>query len=68
MSKKSLLNIILTICSKQKKSKNIVIDNKNYKGLVNYFTRYVHSKPIKVVSLNYHELIGKIEEHERKNI
>ena len=31
-----------------------------------YFTRYVHSKSIKVLNLHYHELIGKIEENERK--
>ena len=31
-----------------------------------YFTRYVHSKSIKVLNLHYHELIGKIEEHEGK--
>ena len=29
-----------------------------------YFTRYVHSKSIKMLSLHYHELIGKIEEQE----
>ena len=31
-----------------------------------YFTRYVHKKPIKMISLHYHELMGKIEEQERK--
>ena len=31
-----------------------------------YFTRYVCSKPIKMLSLHYHELIGKIEEYEEK--
>ena len=31
-----------------------------------YFTRYVHSKFIKVLSLNYHEVMGKIEKHEEK--
>ena len=31
-----------------------------------YFTRYVHSKSIKVLNLHYHELIGKTEEHEGK--
>ena len=38
------------------------------KNLVIYFARYVHSKPIKMLSLHYHKLIGKTEEHERKNI
>ena len=31
-----------------------------------YFTRYVHSKSIKMISLQYHELMGKIEEYEGK--
>ena len=31
------------------------------------FTRYVHSNSIKILILHYHELIGKIEEHEGKN-
>ena len=31
-----------------------------------YFTRYLHSKSTKTLSLHYHELMGKIEEHERK--
>ena len=31
-----------------------------------YFTRSVHSKPIKMLSLYYHELMEKIEEHEAK--
>ena len=33
-----------------------------------YFTRYVDSNSIKILSLHYHELIGKTEEHEGKNI
>ena len=74
MSKKSILKIesettILTTWSKKKKleTKNILIDEKNYKGLVIYFTRYVHSKSIKMLSLYYPKLIGKIEEHKWKN-
>ena len=31
-----------------------------------YFTRYVHSKSIKILSLCYHELMGKFKEHEGK--
>ena len=42
------------------------MDEKNYKYLVIYFTRSVHNKSIKVLSLYYHDLIGKIEEHEEK--
>ena len=34
--------------------------------LVIYSTRYVYSKSIKMLNLYYHELMGKIEEHERK--
>ena len=44
-------------------TENILIDVKNYKDLVAYFTRYVHQKLIKMLSLYYHDLIGKIEEH-----
>ena len=45
-------------------TKNVLMDEKNYKDLVIYFTRYVHSKSIKIFSLNYYELMGKIEELE----
>ena len=31
-----------------------------------YFTRYVHKKSIKMLSLHYHELMGNIEKHEGK--
>ena len=34
--------------------------------LVIYFTRYFHNKLIKILRLHYDELIGNIEEHERK--
>ena len=59
----------MTIYSKQTKlqTKNILIDEKNYADLVNYFTRYNHRKQIRMLILYYHELIGKIEEHEGKN-
>ena len=36
---------------------------KKYKDLAIYFTRYIHSKSIKMLSLHYHELMGKIKEH-----
>ena len=53
--------------AKQSENKNIfLINEKNYNDMVIYFTRYVHSKSIKVLSLLYHELMGKIEEHEGK--
>ena len=50
----------------KKETKNILIDEKNYKDLAIYFTRYVRIKSIKMFSLYYHELMGKIKEHERK--
>ena len=31
-----------------------------------YFTRYVRKMSVRMLSLYYHELIGKIEEHEGK--
>ena len=31
--------------------------------MVIYFTRYIHSKSIKMLSLYYYELMGKIKEH-----
>ena len=31
-----------------------------------YFTRYVHSKSIKIISLHYLEIMGKIKEHDGK--
>ena len=51
------------IQSKKIGTKNISIDEKNYKDLVIYFTStYVHKKSIKMLRLYYNELIGKIEE------
>ena len=39
---------------------------KNYKDLTIHFTRYVHSKSIKTLTLYYHELMRKNEEHKGK--
>ena len=36
--------------------------------MVIYFTICVHSKSIKILRLHYHELMGKIKEHEGKKI
>ena len=47
-------------------TKNILVDEKHYKDLVVYFTRHFHSKLIKMLSLHYYELIGKIEEYAGK--
>ena len=45
----------------------MLINVENYKGLVIYFTRHNHSKSIKMLSLYYNELMGKVKEHEGKN-
>ena len=42
-------------------TKNVLINEKNYKDLTICFTRYVHSKSIKTFILYYHELIGKFK-------
>ena len=74
ISKKSISKIESTnyfgdlIKAKKSEIKNILIDEKNYKDLVIYFTRYVHKKSIKTFYLYYNELIGNITEHEEKNI
>ena len=52
--------------AKKLENKNILINVKKYKDLVILFTRYVQKKSIKMLNLHYHELIGKIEEHEQK--
>ena len=52
---------------KKIETKNILIDEKNVKDLGTCFTRYVHSKSIKMLSLHYPELMSKIKEHEERN-
>ena len=42
---------------KKIETKNILIDEKNYKHLVIYFTSYVDKKSMKMLSLYYHELM-----------
>ena len=51
--------------SEKLKTENILIHEKNYKDLGILF-HYVNSKSIKMLSMYYHELMGKIEEHEGK--
>ena len=55
-----------SIKAKKLETKTILIDGKNHKDLVIYFTRYVHNKSITILRLYYEELIGKIEKHEGK--
>ena len=47
----------------QTETKNIFIDEKNFKDFVIYFTRYVNCKSIKMLSLYFFKLIGKTEKH-----
>ena len=42
------------------------IDEKNYKDLTIYLTRYVHSKSIKMLSLHYHKLMKKLMNMKKK--
>ena len=51
------------IKSQQIETKNILIDERHFKNLVTYFTRYVNCK-----SMNGNKLMGKIEEYEGKII
>lgn len=52
--------------NKKLEAKNILVDEKNYMYAVVCFTRFVHSKSIKMSSLHYHELLRKAEENEEK--
>ena len=54
------------IKAKKLKTINILIVKKRYKNFVISFTRYVHKKSTKMLHLNYHESIEKIEKHKRK--
>ena len=45
-------------------TRNILIYEKNYKGLKIYFTRYIHSISIKMLSLHDHESMRKMKESE----
>ena len=53
---------------KKSQTETILIDDKSCKDLMIYFTRYVHNNLLKILSLHYYDLIGKIEEHEREKI
>ena len=52
--------------TKKLKTKNILINEKNYNDLVIYFTIYFHSKAIKMLSPYYYELMEKVKENEEK--
>ena len=53
---------------KKLETKNILIDEENYKGLVIYSTGSDRGKSIRMLSLYYHELMGNSEEHKGKSI
>ena len=69
---KSAIAVLLVQSNQKKKkkeeNKNILIDEKNCKDLTFYFATYIPKQLIKMLRLEYDELTGKIEEHERKNI
>ena len=50
--------------AKKLKSKNSLIDRKNYKDLTIYFNKYVYKKWIKTLNMHYYRLIWKFKEHE----
>ena len=56
------------IKARKLETKKNLIDEKNYIDLVIYFTRYDREKSIRMLSLYYHELMRKTEEHKEKNI
>ena len=68
--KTSILKIrsltIVIVQTKKNRNQKLVINDKSYKDLVIYFIRYDCGKAITILSLYYHELMGKIEEHEGK--
>ena len=69
ISKESILKIIQLLSwlfsqSKKIETKIILIGKKSYKDLVTYFTKYLQNKSIKMLSLYYHELMGKVKKHE----
>ena len=66
------INIKNKVCNHyfDKLVKKKLIDEENYKHLTIYFTRSikVDKKSIKELCLHYHELMGKSEEHQGKNL
>ena len=55
------------INAKKLEMKNILNNKKKYKDLVIYFTRYDRGISIRMLSLYYDELMGKIEEDKGRN-
>ena len=64
-------NVIGEYARFNQSKKNVLIDKKSYKDLVIFFFGYDRGKSIRMswkYENQYHELIGKIEEHKGKNI
>ena len=69
ISNKSIWKIVsTTIILKFSQSENNSINEETFKGLLIYSTRYVYIKSIKMLSLCYHESMGKIKENEGNKI
>ena len=56
------------IKAKTLENKTILTDRRNYKDLVIGFTRYDLGKSTRMLSLYYHELMGKIDNIKEKSI
>ena len=56
------------IIPKKMETKNIVINEKSYKDLVMYFTRFGSGKTLTMLNLYYHKLMGRIKESEGKKL
>lgn len=60
--------VLFWLLNERKKieTKVILINEKSYKDLVSFFTRYDRRKSIRMLSLYYHKTIGNIKEYEWK--
>ena len=65
--KSRVFNYYFDYLRREFETKNILINQKKYKHLVIYFTRYDCGKSIRMLSLGYHESMEKVEEHEGAN-
>ena len=52
--------------AKEWENKNILIDGKNYKNLVIYFTRYAHIKSIKILIPHYPKVMERLKNKKEK--
>ena len=54
--------------AKKLETKYYQIYEKNYENFVSFFSICVYSKSVKMLSLHYQELIGKVKEAKEKNL